>query len=59
MCIGASINTRLTALHRYVEDESIDLKFAPHFVDYEDEAGETTTKVHFAILPRRPRRGRE
>lgn len=39
-----------------MEEEQVDIKFAPRFVDLEDDDGQTSTYMHFAILSRKPRR---
>jgi stage V sporulation protein SpoVS len=40
---------------RYMEDEKVDIKFAPRFVDLEGDDGVKSTYVHFAVLGRKPR----
>jgi len=40
---------------RYLEEDEIDVKFAPRFVNLEDDGGTPSTYVHFAVLGRKPR----
>mmetsp|Transcript_10832 Transcript_10832/g.27885 ORF Transcript_10832/g.27885 Transcript_10832/m.27885 type:complete len:264 (-) Transcript_10832:178-969(-) len=46
----------LAVARRYLEEDEIDVKFAPRFVDLEDDGGIASTYVHFAVLGRGPRR---
>lgn len=45
----------LAVSRRYLEEDTIDVKFAPRFVNLEDDAGTPSTYVHFAVLGRKPR----
>jgi stage V sporulation protein S len=47
----------ISVARRYMEEEGVDIKFAPKFVDLEDDAGVSSTYVHFAIITRKPRTG--